>query len=204
MQRVITYVDGFNLYFGLKSSKWHKYYWLNIQKLAHNLLKPDQKLELVKYFTAMITSPPGKEKRQRTFIEALETLPDFEIYYGKYQLNPRRCRKCGYEDYVPNEKMTDVNIAVELLTDGFQDRFDTAIIISADSDLTGPVKALRRLLPHKHIIVAFPPKRSSMELQKVANAFFTIGRAKFAHSLFAPEVVKADGYILKCPESWKE
>lgn len=203
MQRVITYVDGFNLYFGLKSSKWHKYYWLNIQKLAQSLLKPDQKLERVKYFTAMITNPPGKEKRQRIFIEALETLPDFKIYYGKYQLNPRRCRKCGYEDFVPNEKMTDVNIAVELLTDAFQDRFDTAIIISADSDLIGPIKALRKLLPHKLILVAFPPKRSSMELQKVANAFFTIGRVKFAHSLFPEEVVKADGYVLKCPESWK-
>ena len=32
----------------------------------------------------------------------------------------------------PIEKMTDVNIAVELMQDAFQDAFDTAILISAD------------------------------------------------------------------------
>lgn len=39
------------------------------------------------------------------------------------------------------EKMTDVNIAVELLGDAQDDAFDTAIIISGDSDLTPPVRA---------------------------------------------------------------
>ena len=63
MERVITYVDGFNLYFGLKSSKWQNLYWLNIQKLAQNLLKPNQKLEFVKYFTSMITSPPDSREK---------------------------------------------------------------------------------------------------------------------------------------------
>ena len=39
MERVIAYVDGFDLYFGLKSKGWRRYYWLNIQTLAQNLLK---------------------------------------------------------------------------------------------------------------------------------------------------------------------
>lgn len=203
MERVIAYIDGFNLYFGLKDSKWRKYYWLNIQKLAQNLLKHNQQLIFVKYFTAMISTPPDKVKRQRTFIEALETLTDFKIYYGKYQLNPRYCKNCGFKDYVPNEKMTDVNIAVELLTDAFNNKFDTAILVSADSDLTAPIKALRSLFPAKRAIVVFPPKRFSMDLKKIATGYFTIGKAKFAQSLFPKEVVKTDGYVLKCPESWK-
>jgi len=33
MDRVITYIDGFNLYFGLKSKDWQRYYWLNLQLL---------------------------------------------------------------------------------------------------------------------------------------------------------------------------
>jgi len=82
-ERVIAYVDGFNLYFGLKSKGWHRYYWLNIQLLAQNLLKPNQSLLLTKYFTARISSPPDKQRRQSTFIEALETLNDFQIFYGK-------------------------------------------------------------------------------------------------------------------------
>ncbi len=29
MDRVIVYIDGFNLYFGLKSKGWRRYFWLN-------------------------------------------------------------------------------------------------------------------------------------------------------------------------------
>jgi hypothetical protein len=36
-ERVITYIDGFNFYFGLKSAGWKRYYWLNLQVMAQNL-----------------------------------------------------------------------------------------------------------------------------------------------------------------------
>lgn len=204
LQRVIAYIDGFNLYFGLKSKGWQRYYWLNLRKLVINLLKPYQKLICVKYFTARVSHPPDKQKRQATFIEALETLKDFKIFYGKYQLNPKVCQKCQHQDFVPNEKMTDVYIAVELLTDAFQNHFDTALLISADSDLTPPLNAMKLLFPNKRVIVAFPPNRASQELKKVANACFTIGRRNIARSVFPPEVKKTDGYVLKCPERWKQ
>jgi len=41
MPRVITYIDGFNLYFGLKSQGWERFLWLDVQALSRNLLKPD-------------------------------------------------------------------------------------------------------------------------------------------------------------------
>ena len=37
MSRVILYVDGFNLYFGLRSKGWRKYYWLDLVHLARVL-----------------------------------------------------------------------------------------------------------------------------------------------------------------------
>lgn len=87
MERIIVYIDGFNLYFGLKQKGWKKFYWLNVSKLAQSLLKPDQDLNKVKYFTSRVSSPPDKVKRQGTYIEALETLKDVEIFYGKYYIN---------------------------------------------------------------------------------------------------------------------
>ena len=39
--------------------------------------------------------------------------------------------------------MTDVNIATAMLTDAYRDRFDTALLVSADSDLVPPVRAAR-------------------------------------------------------------
>ena len=54
MARVIAYIDGFNLYFGLKSQGWERYLWLNVQTLAGNLLQPGQTLVHTKYFTARV------------------------------------------------------------------------------------------------------------------------------------------------------
>ncbi len=203
MQKIITYVDGFNLYFGLKEKGWKRYYWLNLVALAKSLLKPGQTLLKVKYFTSRISIPPEKAKRQNEFIEALETLPELSIYYGKYQTNDVTCTKCGHVMLKPNEKMTDVNIAVEMLADAFLDSFDVAILISADSDLTGPIRHIRKLFPAKQVIIAFPPSRFSYELTKVANATFPIGRKKFAESIFPDQVTKTDGHNLKRPDRWK-
>jgi uncharacterized LabA/DUF88 family protein len=202
MQRIITYVDGFNLYFGLKEKSWKRYYWLNLVELSRKFLKSGQELKSVKYFTSRISLPADKAKRQNDFIEALETLSEIKLFFGKYQKNDIKCTKCGNIMYKPSEKMTDVNIAVELLADAFMNNFDVAILISADSDLVGPIKYINQLFTDKQIIVAFPPSRFSYELQKVANATFTIGRKKLAESVFPDNVTKNDGFILKRPDKW--
>jgi len=201
-ERVIAYIDGFNLYFGLKSKGWRRYYWLNLQALMRNLIKPYQILMRTKYFTARISKPHDKQKRQTTYIEALGTLSDFDIFFGKYQLNPRNCRKCNYFEEVPSEKMTDVNIAVELMSDAFLNRYDVAYLLSADSDLTPVITSIRSLFPDKKIVIAFPPERHSKDLENRARFSFTIGRAELAKSLFPPEIKKSNGYILKCPDLW--
>lgn len=203
LQRVIIYIDGFNLYFGLREKGWKKFYWLNLQKLAENLLNQEQELIEVKYFTSRVSFPPDKVKRQGTFIEAIETLPNVKIYYGNYQSNKSECKKCGYVSMTPSEKMTDVNIAVELLSDAYEDKFDTAILVSADSDLIAPIRTIQRLFKYKRIVVAFPPARHSFALKEVASASFTIGRKKLADSLFPDEVKKSNGYILKRPTRWR-
>jgi len=177
MARVIAYIDGFNLYFGLKSQGWERYLWLNVQTLAGNLLQPCQTLVHTKYFTARVGFPSDKVKRQATYLDALHTLSDVSIFYGRYQLNSFTCRNCWFVHQIPNEKMTDVNIAVELMQDAFEDRVDTALLISADSDLVGPVVAVQKLFPTKRVVVACPPGRSSVNLCRAAAAHFRIGRA---------------------------
>ncbi len=202
MNRVIAYIDGFNLYFGLREKGWRRFYWLNVQLLVQNLIKFNQELSMTKYFTARVIGSSDKEKRQSTFLEALETLPNLEIFYGKYQLNPRECPHCGFKDRVPNEKMTDVNIAVEMFSDAAKNKFDTALLLSADSDLVPLVMSIKNTFAQKRVVVAFPPKRSSIELIGVAHAYLHIGRAKLAHSLLPDKVKRADGFILQRPPTW--
>jgi uncharacterized LabA/DUF88 family protein len=203
MQRVITYIDGFNLYFGLKSKNWERYLWLDVQALSRSLMKPDQMLAHTKYFSSRVALPPDKAKRQSTYLDAIGTLAATSIFYGKYQTNSQACRKCGYVHNANSEKMTDVNIAVELLQDAFQDAFDTAILISADSDLIAPIAAVKRLFPTKRVVVACPPGRFSQHLCSTASGYFQIGRSAAAHSQFPDNVTTASGFILQRPATWK-
>jgi uncharacterized LabA/DUF88 family protein len=202
-QRVIAYIDGFNLYFGLKAARWKRFYWLNLQAMAKNLLKQDQELVFTKYFTSRMSYPADKQQRQSTFIEALETLNDLKIFYGHYQTNPQYCRKCGNRGMIPSEKMTDVNIAVEMMSDAYQGHFDTALLVSADSDLTAPIVTIKNLFPEKRVIIAFPPMRHSVQLQRLAHGYLQIGRANLAKSIFPDKLQKADGFTLQKPSEWK-
>jgi uncharacterized LabA/DUF88 family protein len=201
-ERVVAYIDGFNFYFGLKSAGWKRYYWLNLQLMMQKLLKTNQDLVFTKYFTSRVSNPPDKERRQSVFLDALETLNDFRIYFGHYQLNPQHCRKCGHRSLLPNEKMTDVNIAVEMLSDAYQNMFDAAIVVSGDSDLSAPVLAIKNLFPEKRVIVAFPPQRHSAQLQRLAHGFILIGRATIAKSVFPAKIQRNDGTVLQKPIEW--
>ena len=98
--------------------------------------------------------------------------------------------------------MTDVNIAVALLRDAQADVFDTAIVISADSDLTGPLEAVLQISPEKRVVVAFPPNRASKRLRSVATAAFTLGRKLISDSQFPSSVIDANGYALQKPSRW--
>jgi uncharacterized LabA/DUF88 family protein len=201
--RVITYIDGFNLYFGLREKGWQKYMWLDLTKFSAALLLKNQALVETKYFTSRVSGNIEKQKRQSTYLDALGTLPGLQIFYGQYQLDNKQCRKCGAYYQNPQEKKNDVNIASEMLCDAFHDRFDTAILVSADSDLTAPLEAIKKFFPAKSVIVAYPPKRFSVTLQHAATASYHMGENKFKGNTLPSKVVLPSGYTLDCPDKYK-
>ncbi len=202
MQRVIAYVDGYNLYYGLRHKHWKRFYWLNIQKMVGYLLKSHQQLVETKYFTTIVEFPDDKKKRQLTFLEALGTLSDFKIFYGHFLSDPVECSRCGHVHIAHHEKMTDVNIAVEMLTDAFTDRFDVALLITADSDLVGLVQAIKRLFGKKYVTIAFPPARYSTDLARAAGRPLHISRGILVGSVFPDNVAKPDGFVVSRPAKW--
>ena len=89
-KRTNVYVDGFNLYNGLKRRANAKgvpnteYRWIDIVELVR-LLLPDDHIGTVRYFTALVKpreDNPGVEKRQEIFLRALETRGDVVIERG--------------------------------------------------------------------------------------------------------------------------
>ena len=154
----IFYIDGFNLYFSLKSNNWKKYYWLNLVLLSSKLLFPGHSLIKVKYFTAPVRKPSDKVKRQQAFLNALETLETLEIIYGKYQYNEMKCFDCGRIIPVPKEKKTDVNIASQMVIDAVANKCDIQYLLTGDSDLTPPIRLIKEHFPKRKIFLICPPK----------------------------------------------
>ena len=206
MFRLIAYIDGFNLYYGLRESNWRRYYWLDVSALVRRIVKADQDVVAVKYFTSRVSSTasdPDKARRQEAYIEALQAQSRVEVFYGHYLQKPMTCRQCGCSWTVREEKRTDVNIAVEMMTDALQDHYDVAMLITGDSDLSGVIERLRILYRDKRIVVVFPPLRVSKRLRQVASAYFDIRRPILAKCQLPDAVEKPDGHVLRRPDSWR-
>ncbi len=201
-ERVIAYIDGFNLYFGMREAGFDKCRWLNVKKLVESLLQSNQELVGVKYYTSRVSNNPDKQKRQSTYVDALEST-GLEIFYGNYQDGTEECRRCGHIWRTAKEKMTDVNIATAIIVDAYKDAYDMAMLISGDSDLTPPIKAVHSLFAQKRVFIAFPPKRHNSSMALVAKGSMIIGRKKLVDAQFDEEVISKTGYKLKIPTEWK-
>lgn len=93
--RVILYVDGFNLNFGVRSKGWRKYYWLDLPALGTSLLEPDQQLVKTHYFTSRIRVTTGNAddaRRQNNCIDAL-VARGVNLQTGQYLEKKRTCRQ---------------------------------------------------------------------------------------------------------------
>jgi uncharacterized LabA/DUF88 family protein len=200
--RVAAYVDGFNLYHGLKAKHGRRLLWLDLEALVTSLLKPGQQLEMLKYFTASVRDDPAALARQAAYLGALAAHTDIDIVLGRFQEKHRTCWKCGATWRTYEEKETDVSIAVSLLEDGVLERFDTALVISADSDLCPAVRSLKRLRPQLNVVALFPPKRRSDALRVVCDSAFTIGDSKIRHAQLPRVVTGGDGTIFTRPPRW--
>jgi hypothetical protein len=213
-RRTIVYVDGFNLYYGLRDSGYRDCYWLDIRAFATRLASPTYLLAATKYFTARVSGPrPGDspEKaiereasrvRQQTYLEALGTLRTVEIFEGRYLLKRDHCRVCKADFLRPEEKMTDVCIATELVADAFLNRFDSAMIVSGDADLIPPIVMVKNHFPDKRIVVVFPPNRFNNNLAQVADDRLHVWRSALMKCQLPDQVTKKNGTILHRPAEW--
>ena len=203
MTEVLAYIDGFNLYHGLREKHGRRYLWLDLEMLVRRLLRQGQVLSGVKYFTASVRNDPPALARQNAYIGALRTATSVEVVRGRFQEKRVSCRSCRTTWTTYAEKETDVNIAVTLVEDSALQRYDTALVVSADSDLCPAVRSAKRLHSASNIVVAFPPKRHSDELKKAADGAFTIGDAVIRQSQLPGTVTDGRGAVYTRPPTWK-
>lgn len=160
--RKMFFIDGFNLYHAIKRAA-HKDItfinakWLDLEKLCSFFIDPNiENLAGIKYFTT-ISWKESSIIRQRNYLSELQAHSHFvDIIYGKFKQKDRFCPSCHATSIGHEEKLTDVNISIYLLECAFQNSYDEAVIVSADSDLIPAIKAVQRNFPNK-IISVLPP-----------------------------------------------
>ncbi|KAA1259461.1 6-hydroxy-3-succinoylpyridine 3-monooxygenase HspA [Rubripirellula obstinata] len=200
--KVAVFIDGFNLYFGLKDSGLERFLWLDLWRLGEQFLMPGQSLASVYYFTAIVTDSL-KRKRQTNYLEALECHTNVSTIFGNFQRNPVSCFKCGHTWDKAEEKKSDVAPATQVLCGAVNNAYDAAVLVTADSDLIPPVQAVKSNWPDKAIFARFPPGRHSHELKLQCDGTKRINESELRRSQLPDTVTKEDGYELKRPATWR-
>lgn len=201
MNRVIAFVDGFNLYHSLADNPdYHKYKWLDIRKLIE-IFVPRKELKGVYYFTALTTWNSEKVGRHKILIRALEQT-GIDIVYGQFRRKDRYCPHCHKSYASREEKQTDVNIAIQLFRLAIEDRYDTALILSGDSDLLPSIRAVKSTFASKRIGVLIPIGRRAEELKNECDFHTRIREKNLAKCLFADPLILPDGASLAKPSQW--
>ena len=170
--RYSFYVYGFNVYHALQSKpQYRKFKWFDYRRLSERLIRSQDTISDVVFFTAITEWKPDKAKRHRQYIKALRS-SGVEVVRGRFMKKTTTCHVCGKRYLTHEEKRTDVNIALRILSDAIEDLYDVAIIISADSDLIPAIKSVEKLAPDKRIGVMTSIGRSSFDLRQ--NAHFRV------------------------------
>lgn len=197
-QRTIVYIDGFNLYHAIDDLGEPHLKWLDLWALSEKLLRGDQKLVAVKYFTAYATWRPTSYRRHQRYVAALEAKGVTPVV-GRFKLKTVRCHaKCRQTYTTHEEKETDVNIGVHLVADALRDRFDRALVISADTDLNSAVTLARQEAPGKRIDLVAPPGR----MGRNSAALFEITKGRVRTSLLPAKITRADNRSVERPASY--
>jgi hypothetical protein len=207
--RTHVYIDGFNLYYGAVKGTALK--WLDVRRLCE-LLLPGHRIDKVKYFTARVSArpdDPDKPTRQQIYLRALRTLPGVEIIYGSFLSHdvpmPLAEPPPGGSRFArvikTEEKGSDVNIAAHLIHDAHQGLFDVAVLVTNDSDLTEPIKIVRRELGLPVGILNPHEQTPSQMLLKHASFVKQIRHGVLAASQFTAVLKDRKGPIHR-PEAW--
>ncbi len=206
--RSSVYIDGFNLYYGLLKNSPYK--WLNLQRYFE-LLRPHDDLQRIHYFTARVG---GKEQsaRQNTYLRALSTQPLLNIVEGRFKLTEKVCRvsACTHSGprkfKAPEEKRTDVNIALQIVQDAYENLCDNFILVSADSDLAPALDMVKARFPEKKIIAyvprRYPQRGSAAEIRNAADKSRDLPAAPLRHAQFPGQVPDTRGGSIAKPPTW--
>jgi uncharacterized LabA/DUF88 family protein len=221
--RVSAYIDGFNLYHAIhakfdKSKKYLK--WLDIKKLVSAYI--DQKNDVivsVVFFSAFPNHQrPETRNTHNIYVQALKST-GIKYIEGNFKQKYLRCKNCRTTYIAHEEKESDVNLAIYIVKDAYENISDKIIVITNDSDIAPALTMAKKVNPSLKIKIITPPlpddnhKKTSHALLEAAGQTDRVRGKNFRHPIVIketilarcrlPEVICFNGLNISCPNKYK-
>jgi hypothetical protein len=208
MATVRAYVDGFNLYY--RALKGTRYKWLDLVQLARGLIDPADTLDWVRYFTARISpraGDPDAPRRQQLYLSALSGFPEISVHYGRFLPKTKKRPLVGnpsvfVEVHDTEEKGSDVNLAAYLLHDGWQAKYDVALVLSQDTDLCEPLRMVSQELRRPVGLVVLDGAQPNGRLRALSSFVRHLTPARLAAAQFPDPTADRAGRPVRKPATW--
>ncbi|MDE0593085.1 MAG: NYN domain-containing protein [Dehalococcoidia bacterium] len=154
--RVMVFIDGSNLYHVLSQACGR--HDLQFDKFAMKLAN-GRKLQRIYYYNIRQESDsnPNVGVEQAKFLESMYDTPYVEVRLGIWKQRGE----------IMVEKGVDVMLATDLVTNAYNDHYDTAIVVSGDADFYPALQAVKDV--GKHIEVAAFDMNMSAESARVSD-----------------------------------
>jgi uncharacterized LabA/DUF88 family protein len=171
-ERVALFIDGSNLYNGMRENLANTR--VNLQEFIRQLLG-HRTLTRAYYYNAPLTDDYEQDLRdgQQRFFESLRRIPYVTVRLGRLHRRP---------DGSLVEKGIDVAIAVESLALAYENAYDTAVLVSGDSDYVELVEAIKRR--GKHVECAMFKNQSAGILLEHVDVFHPLDELNWDRILF--------------------
>ncbi len=161
-ERLMIFIDGSNIFHGLR----HLNIRIDYGRLIE-FLRESRRLVRAYFYTAIPQDRDVKKGtpewdslgRQKRFLE------DLSLSGVKVKL--ARLRKLPSGEFI--EKEVDIMLATDMLSLAFQNAYDTAVLVSGDSDFTYTVEEIQRI--GKRVENATFKKTSSYQLRRTCDRF---------------------------------
>ncbi len=187
---------------------------MNLEKFAYACLNPKEyNIQKIKFFTARVkknADDPGKTTRQDLYLQAIQTLPNVEIVWGQFKKRTIKgflCYSQGLETKQKvivskfEEKNSDVNIATDMIEDGYQNKYECAALISNDTDLVTPLLRIKYNL-EKLVVVISPYGKVHVDLKKASHYSKGIKNNNIFQKSQFPLKLNVSGRAIHCPREW--
>ena len=165
--RVMIFIDGSNLYHSLKG--FFKRTDIDIGKFSDKLLDK-RRLIRIYYYNARVgqREEPERYHDQQKFFGGITAIPYTELRLGRLVYN-------NWPASPPYEKGVDILLATDMITHGFKNNYDVAILVAGDNDFVGAIQAVKDNGNNLEVAL-FGKERTSMQLRRVADRVIDINK----------------------------